>query len=79
MTKGDRPGVGGSDSVPLQQRIDTWIETVPAVLKKLGVRHVALASHSAGTMYLLNTLLRLPDILDPARPFAVLSGMFSHT
>ncbi|KAH7137364.1 hypothetical protein B0J13DRAFT_77570 [Dactylonectria estremocensis] len=64
----DRPGMGKSTDVPLQQRIPIWLELVPHLLEQLGIKHVALASHSAGTLYLLNTLYHHRDILDPERP-----------
>ncbi len=70
----DRPGFGGTTSVPINQRIDVWLEIVPAILAKLGVQHVSLVSHSAGTLPLLNTLLRLRDILHPTRPYIALMG-----
>ncbi|KAH7133729.1 Alpha/Beta hydrolase protein [Dactylonectria macrodidyma] len=64
----DRPGMGKSTDVPLQQRISVWLELVPRLLEHLGIKHVAIASHSAGTLYSLNTLYHLRDILDPERP-----------
>ncbi|CAI7622388.1 unnamed protein product [Penicillium glandicola] len=64
----DRPGMGNSTDVPLAQRVSTWIETVPRLLAHLGIQHVSLASHSAGTMYLFNTLYYCRDILYPEKP-----------
>ncbi|KAJ5762183.1 uncharacterized protein N7511_005565 [Penicillium nucicola] len=64
----DRPGMGGSTDVPLVQRMSTWVELVPRLLAHLGIQHVALASHSAGTMYLLNTLYHCRDFLYPSNP-----------
>jgi pimeloyl-ACP methyl ester carboxylesterase len=69
-----RPGFGGSTPVPLSQRVAVWIEAVPLVLAKLGVKHVAVFSHSAGTIYSLNTLGQLREILDPARPYVAFIG-----
>ena len=60
-----RPGFGGTTAVPLNKRVDTWLEIVPAVLEALGVKHVALMSHSAGTIYAFNTAVRLPHLLYP--------------
>lgn len=60
-----RPGFGGTTAVPLEKRVDTWFEIVPAVLKELGVKHVALMSHSAGTIYAFNTAVKLPHLLYP--------------
>ena len=67
--------MGNSTDVPLAQRMSTWIETVPRLLAHLGIQHVSLASHSAGTMYLLNTLYHCRDILYPEKPMATLLGM----
>lgn len=52
-----RPGMGGSTPVPLAIRMAAWLETVPLLLQHLRVDHVHLVAHSAGTTYLLNTLL----------------------
>lgn len=65
----DRPGMGGSTRIPLKLRIRVWLETVPALLERLQVQHVSLMSHSAGTLYALNTLHHLPHILDPKAPY----------
>lgn len=67
--------MGNSTDVPLAQRISTWIETVPRLLAHVGIQHVSLASHSAGTMYLLNTLYYYRDILYPEKPMVTLLGM----
>jgi hypothetical protein len=69
--------MGKTTDVPLEQRMSVWIEIVPLLLAHLGIQHVALASHSAGTMYLLNTLYRCREILDPEKPMATFIGMFS--
>ncbi|KAJ5206706.1 hypothetical protein N7472_003154 [Penicillium cf. griseofulvum] len=68
----DRPGMGNFTEVPLAQRVSIWIETVPRLLAHLGIRHVSLASHSAGTIYLLNTLYYCRDILYPEKPMVSL-------
>ncbi|USW47684.1 Putative alpha/Beta hydrolase [Septoria linicola] len=68
----DRPGTGGSTAVPIKQRINVWLETVPQLLRHLAVDKVSLLSHSAGTIYLLNTLYHLRSILDEGRPYAAL-------
>ncbi|KAJ5788668.1 hypothetical protein N7457_003658 [Penicillium paradoxum] len=68
----DRPGMGNSTDVPLAQRVSVWVETVPRLLAHLGIQHVALASHSAGTIYLLNTLYCCRDILHPEKPMVSL-------
>jgi pimeloyl-ACP methyl ester carboxylesterase len=69
-----RPGMGHSTDVPLSQRLNIWIELVPRFLAYLQIEHVTLASHSAGTIYLLNTLIRCRDILHPNTPLVVLVG-----
>jgi pimeloyl-ACP methyl ester carboxylesterase len=68
------PGMGGSTPVALDQRIEVWLEIVPALLKHLDIQRVSLMCHSAGTIYLLNTLYRFPEILDPKAPFVALIG-----
>jgi pimeloyl-ACP methyl ester carboxylesterase len=70
-----RPGFGGSTPVPLDQRVNTWLEIVPAVLEKLEVKYVALMSHSAGTFYAFNTAVMLPHLLYPGRGFMACLGM----
>lgn len=67
--------MGNSTDVPLSQRVSVWIETVPRLLAHLGIQHVALASHSAGTIYLLNTLYQCREILHPDQPVVTLLGM----
>ncbi|KAK5135072.1 hypothetical protein LTR08_005597 [Meristemomyces frigidus] len=74
----DRPGMGGSTPVPSFIRIAVWLETVPALLKALNVKHVSLASHSAGTIYALNTIYHLRDILDPQRPYLAMVAPYVH-
>lgn len=66
--------MGHSTDVPLKQRVTVWIEVVPPLLAHLQIDHVALASHSSGTIYLLNTLVRCRGILDPNRPVVALVG-----
>lgn len=72
------PGMGGSTSVPLEQRLAIWLETVPAILAHLSIEHVTLASHSAGTIYLLNTLYHCRSILPPDKPVVSLLGTEPH-
>jgi pimeloyl-ACP methyl ester carboxylesterase len=70
-----RPGMGHSTDVPLRNRLNIWIELVPLLLGHLQIEHVTLVSHSAGTIYLLNTLIRCRNILHPNTPLVVLVGM----
>ncbi|KAB8263268.1 hypothetical protein BDV32DRAFT_4143 [Aspergillus pseudonomiae] len=74
----DRPGMGNSTDVPLDQRLSTWIELVPRLLAHLEVDHVALVSHCAGTIYLLNTLFHCRDLLHPERPFVAFLAPWVH-
>ncbi|KAL6884406.1 hypothetical protein GGI43DRAFT_419560 [Trichoderma evansii] len=68
-------GVRTFNRSPLPQRVNTWVELVPRLLAHLQIEHVALACHRAGTIYLLNTLIRCREILDPKRPLVVFIGM----
>lgn len=74
----DRPGLGGATPVNIEQRIDVWLEAVPAILARLGVKHVSLLSHSAGTLDSLNMLSRLRHILDPKVPYAAFLAPWVH-
>lgn len=75
----DRPAMGGSTAVPIAQRMQVVLETIPALLKTLNVEFVSLMTHSAGTLYTLNTLSHLRNILDPKRPFVAFIAPFVHT
>jgi pimeloyl-ACP methyl ester carboxylesterase len=70
----DRPGIGGTQAVPLDQRIATWLDMVPALLDHVNIKHVHLASHSAGTIFVLNMLLHLRHLFHPTRPYVALFG-----
>jgi pimeloyl-ACP methyl ester carboxylesterase len=72
---GARPSFGGSTPVDLSIRMKVWLETVPALLQKLEVNHVSLLTHSAGTIYTLNTLLHHRAVLDPKAPYVAFLGM----
>ncbi|KXJ96209.1 hypothetical protein Micbo1qcDRAFT_231293 [Microdochium bolleyi] len=75
----DRPGFGGTTPVPsVDDRVKSWLRIVPALLEHLGIRHVALLSQSAGTIFALNTLLHLPHLLHPTRPYAALCVPWVH-
>ncbi|KAF4981444.1 hypothetical protein FZEAL_2756 [Fusarium zealandicum] len=65
----DRPGIGGTDEVKLEQRAAICREITLALLKHLGIRHVSLACHSGGTVYAFDMLLHHPEILHPDRPY----------
>lgn len=74
----DRPGVGGSDPVAIEDRIPTYIAAIPHLLAHLGIQHVSLASHSFGTIYLLNTLLIYPHLLHPQKPYVAFFAPWVH-
>ncbi|KAI7490930.1 hypothetical protein KC351_g322 [Hortaea werneckii] len=74
----DRPGMGGSTPVRLDVRVNVWLETVPAILKALNVEHLSLMCHSIGTIYALNTMYMLRDILDPQHPYVAFVAPWVH-
>ena len=74
----DKPGLGGSDPVPIEDRIPTYVAMIPQLLEHLEIRHVSLASHSFGTIYLLNTLLLYPHLLHPKRPYVAFFAPWVH-
>nr|POE90241.1 hypothetical protein CFP56_20708 [Quercus suber] len=69
-----RPGKGGSHPISsLSERVPLWLETVPLVLKDLGIeRLAAVMSHSAGTIYALNTLYHLRHLLALDNPIVAM-------
>lgn len=73
-----RPGMGGSTTVDVAQRIAVWLETVPVLMKELSVEHVSIISHSCGVLYALNTVHAYPDILPPANPTIHLFSPWVH-
>lgn len=60
--------MGGSTPVEPSQRLAVWLETVPALMRVLGARHVAVGAHSCGVIYALNTVYSMPWILSPTDP-----------
>lgn len=74
----DRPGVGGSDSVAIEDRIPAYIAMIPQLLEHLEVQHISLASHSFGTIYLINTLILYPHLLHPERPYVAFFAPWVH-
>lgn len=67
-------GFGKTTMVPVEKRVKTWAMVVPKLLNALGIKHVALMSHSAGTIYLLNVLWHCRQILHPEHPQVVFFG-----
>lgn len=59
----DRPGMGGSTNVAPEKRVKAWAELFPLLLAELGIQKVTLASHSAGTMYLMNSWDKCRDLV----------------
>lgn len=55
-----------------------YAEMVPQLLDHLGVSSVALASHSGGVIYALNTMLSLPHILHPKTPYVTFWAPWVH-
>lgn len=55
-------------------RMRVWLETVPALLQRLDVKHVAIVTHSAGAVYTLNTLFHHRSLLDPKAPYVAFLG-----
>ena len=57
-------------------RMRVWLETVPALLQRLDVEHVAIVTHSAGALYTLNTLFHHRALLDPKAPYVAFLGTY---
>jgi pimeloyl-ACP methyl ester carboxylesterase len=74
----DRPGVGGSNAVAIEDRIPTYIDMIPKLLQHLGIERVSLAAHSFGTIYLINTMLTYPHLLHPERPYVAFFAPWVH-
>lgn len=66
----DRPGIGATTPVRIEDRISDYVDTVARLLQNLGVKHVSLAAHSFGTVYAMNFLLLHPHLLHHERPYA---------
>ncbi|KAL3425300.1 hypothetical protein PVAG01_02091 [Phlyctema vagabunda] len=75
----DRPGMGGSTPVALENRINVWLETVPILMSHLNASRVALGCHSAGTVYLLNTMFYLPHILSHKHAYVAMAAPWVST
>ncbi|OBT91390.1 hypothetical protein VE01_10626, partial [Pseudogymnoascus verrucosus] len=74
----DRPSFGGSTPVPLSERIDTWLLTLPALVEHLHCTHIVPLAASAGTIYLLSTLSTHPHLLPPTSPYAAILTPWVH-
>jgi len=62
----------------LVERIPAFLEVVPLLLAHLKIEHISLASHSAGTIYALNLISRIPEILSPTNPSVTLISPWVH-
>ena len=60
----------------INTRMRVWLETAPAILQRLDVKHVSIVTHSAGTLYTLNTLLQHRSLLDPKAPYVAFLGSY---
>lgn len=52
---------------------------MPAFLQALRIEHVALMSHSSGTIYNMNLLWHCRQILHPERPLVCFLGEYPRT
>ncbi|KAK0871693.1 hypothetical protein LTS02_001757 [Friedmanniomyces endolithicus] len=61
----DRPGVGGSEPYPVNDRSGplSWPDDVLAICQHLGISNFSLLAHSAGAIYALATALILPHLI----------------
>ncbi|KAK5110350.1 hypothetical protein LTR62_006058 [Meristemomyces frigidus] len=62
----DRPGVGGSEPYPPNDRSGplSWPDDVLAICSHLGITNFSLLAHSAGAVYALATALILPHLIN---------------
>jgi pimeloyl-ACP methyl ester carboxylesterase len=74
----DKPGTGGSTPVPLEHRTAVHLAAIPAVLKREGVKHVTMMSHSGGAPYLIEAMLKYRGLLHSERPHTVLLSPWVH-
>ena len=63
--------------MPLNLRVQVWLEMVPALLEKLGVDCISILGHSAGVIFPLNSAIYHRGLLDPERPYIALVGSCS--
>jgi pimeloyl-ACP methyl ester carboxylesterase len=74
----DKPGTGGSTPVPLEHRTAVHLAAIPALLKREGVKHVTMMSHSGGAPYLIEAMLKYRGLLHLERPHIVLLSPWVH-
>jgi pimeloyl-ACP methyl ester carboxylesterase len=74
----DRPGIGGSNSVPIEERIPVYLAMIPHLLQHLRIEHISLAAHSFGTIYALNMLLLYPNLFDQRNPYVAFFAPWVH-
>ena len=64
--------------MPVTQRLPTFLETVPALLSHLKIKHIHIASQSSGTLFALNLLALNPSLLSPTDPSITLFSPWVH-
>jgi hypothetical protein len=67
-----------SDTLSEPNRTDALAEMVPQLLSHLGISHVAIASHSGGVIYAMNTVLEYPGLLHPKTPYIAFFAPWVH-
>lgn len=50
------------------------VDAIPALLAHLGIKHVSVGCHSAGTVYALDFIWHHPELLHPERPYLAVAG-----
>ena len=55
-----------------------YVDMITALLAHLRVQHIAIITHSNGTIYTLNTMLKLRHILHPTKPFVAFLAPWVH-
>jgi len=59
----DRPGFGKTTPLNPTQRLPLWREALVALLRHLGITHVAMVAHSGGTVFAVDFALHFPEFL----------------
>ncbi|KZO98786.1 alpha/beta-hydrolase, partial [Calocera viscosa TUFC12733] len=62
----DRPGMGGTERCSIDERLEVSAQHVASVLEYLGIKKVALLSHSAGALYIMHLLANHPMLFGPS-------------
>jgi pimeloyl-ACP methyl ester carboxylesterase len=64
--------------VPASRLIQTSRESTAALLEHLGIKHVSIGCHSAGTIYGLDFAVHYPQFLHPSRPYIAFAAPWVH-